>query len=167
MGLFSFLSPLTPLAAAEELRDLATSSGISEQEEYVARAVKTEAQILVRERILFRMSFTEASVSYFNMKQPHPKIRETYEHLERMFVRYIRAQPSLSESVARELWAKAREDYIVRTPEDLAARMMTNIHNSTFHEIDIPGRVVFLELVGRYARDTMTRAGELTKKLRE
>ena len=39
MGLFSFLSPLTPLAAAEELRDLATSSGISEQEEYVARAL--------------------------------------------------------------------------------------------------------------------------------
>lgn len=166
MGLFSFFASLTPKHAADRIIAFATAINVSNDELNVAMAIGAETHLLVKERVLFRLAFALSSVSYFHGKGPHPKIRELYEILDSQAFHYLFTIPGVSGDEAGQLWARARSDYMVKLPNELASLMITNIHANEFKPVSPQAMAAFLTLVHGYARESMTQAGELAKKLR-
>jgi hypothetical protein len=167
VGLFDIFLPLTPIAAAETLRDAALSLDVTRIEEEIANGIGAELHILVKERILFRIGFTEASVGFFYSDNPHPRIEEMGDHLSKLFSQYMFSRPGVPKEVAAQLYVRAQREYILTQPNEMAARMLTNIHNGELRALDPQVQLKFLELVHGYAKTSMVLAGELAKKLRE
>ena len=165
MGLLDFFSPLTPLAAAERLRDSATRLDLSEVEVRVAASLGVERHILLKERILFRIAFSETSVDHAYRKDPDSNVREMGEHLERLNSNYVFSMPNVPAEVAGELCLRARADYIMRQPNELAGKMLTSMYFGEFREVPADALLSFSTLVHGYARSTLVEAIELAKKL--
>lgn len=166
MGFFSFLSSLTPQTASDRIVASSIVSNLSNTELDVAAAIGAEPHLLLKERILFRLAFSLSSVGFFHDQQPHPRVRDLHELLESKAFHYIYSVPGVSGEQAGQLWARARNDYMVKQPSELAGAMMTSIHFSEFRPSSSQAMSAFLQLVHTYARESMTQAGELANKLR-
>ena len=166
MGLFSFLQPLNPTLAAEKLRDAAINLDITPAEVRIANSLGVEKHILVKERILFRIAFSETSVDfYYHRQDSDPRIRIMGEKLEKMFSTYIFGMPGVPPEIAAQLYARARRDYIMRQPNELAGRMLTSMFFGEYREVAPHHLLQFTNLVHEYAKSTMIQAIELAKKL--
>ena len=167
MGLFDIFLPLTPIVAAERLCDAALSLDVTTTEQEIASGIGAELHILVKERLLFRIGFTEASVSFFYSNDPHPRIEEMGDHLSKLFSHYMFSRPGVPKEIAAGLYVRAQREYILAQPNEMAGRMLTNIFNGEPRTLDPQVQLKFLELVHGYAKTSMVLAGELAKKLRE
>ena len=165
MGLFDFLSPLTPTTAAERIRDSSTRLDISTQEQRIAAQLGIAIHILVKERILFRIAFSEASVAHVYNLGPDPSIRQMGEHLEKLNSTYIFGMPNVPREVASELYSRARSDYFMRQPSELAGCMLTSIYFGEYRDVSAEALLNFSALVHSYAKTTLLEAIEHAKKL--
>lgn len=165
MGLLNFFSPLTPLAAAERILDSSTRLDLTEIELRVAADLGVEKHILLKERILFRIAFSETSVSHVHRQAPDPSIREMGEHLERLNSKYIFSMPSVPVEVAGQLYSRARADYFMRQPNELAGCMLTSIYFGEHRDVPAAALLNFSSLVHGYSRSTLVEVMELARKL--
>ncbi len=167
MGLLDFLLPMTAIAAAEQLRDAATMLDMSDTEKQIAAALGVETHIFLKERILFRVAFSETSVNFYYREDSHPRVREMGEHLERLNSAYIFSMPGVPQEIAGQLYARARDDYLMRPPHELAGLMLTSMYPYQNRDVAPQDLLAFGNLVHKYARNTMIQTRDLAKKLTE
>ena len=166
MGFFSFLSSLTPLSAAQQVVEACTLTRLSAAEATAAQALGVEPHLLVKERILFRLAFSLASVAFFHNEFPDSRVREFHTLLDSKAFHYLFTVPGVTGDQAGQLWAEARRDYYVRQPNEIAGVMVARLFQHEVRTTSPQALQAFLELVHGYARDSMVQAGELAKKLR-
>ncbi len=167
MGLFGLFPSLTPLRAAERIRDAALSLQVASNEEAVSRAIGIEIHVLVKERMLLRIGLSESTVLFLYSQRPHPRVLEVNEHLERLVLEYMDTRPGFPKDVGGGLYARAKREYVIQQPHEFAAKMLSNLRDGEDRPLEQNAQASFLALVHGYARETMTLIGELTKKLRE
>jgi hypothetical protein len=85
--------------------------------------------------------------------------------LDKFFRDYMLTRLGLSQEAAERLYTRAKDDYGLKMPEDLAKRMVTNLCRGKQRQLMPRVQSEFFGQVHLYAQDTILRVGELTKKL--